>query len=163
MDAEESRARIWQQIHGILSPGYQVASGTSPTSPFSAGTIALQKPVFKSLGLDLDEVYNGTLNISIAPHEFAIVNPDHIFTNVRWTDAHHPEDFSFVACKIVYNERAYAGWIYHPHPETKSMHFQRTSVLEVLTPPVEDIEYGAQLTLQFEPTKMRIEKGQVKN
>jgi hypothetical protein len=40
-----------------------------------------------------------------------------------------------------------AGWIYHPHPETKPEHFQTPDVLELLLPLVPGLAYGDALLL----------------
>ena len=53
------------RMKGRVIKGHQVASGKAIDSPFSAGTIALQKPLFKKLGLDLSQMFNGTINLAI--------------------------------------------------------------------------------------------------
>ncbi|MFK0570660.1 hypothetical protein [Endozoicomonas sp.] len=40
-----------------------------------------------------------------------------------------------------------AGWIYYPHPETKSAHFHRPDTIEILAPWPGGICYGGQLVL----------------
>jgi len=49
-----------QIINGKLIQGHQVASGTSPTSPYPQDTIATQMPFFQKLGLDLTEYFQPT-------------------------------------------------------------------------------------------------------
>mgnify|MGYP004244953261 CR=1 FL=1 len=82
-------------IPAVLVRGHGVASGRSTTSPYPGGTIALQLPFFADLGLDLLHCWPGTLNLSVAPLELRLRDPDHRFPLVHWTDHHPPETFSF--------------------------------------------------------------------
>ncbi|MGD1938013.1 MAG: hypothetical protein ACFCA4_10715 [Cyanophyceae cyanobacterium] len=79
------------QVEGILVAGHGVASGESPHSPYPKSTIAMQKTHFKAGGLDLDGYFEGTLNLSISPKKFQLLNPRHRFPLLRWTDLHPPE------------------------------------------------------------------------
>jgi hypothetical protein len=146
----------WVRVVGVVQAGHGVASGMAANSPYPAGTITLQTPVFRTLGLDLSLFFPGTLNISIAPHRFILHQPDHYFRQVAWTDRHPPEDFSFVACHLHHREIAYEGLIYYPHPETKQVHFQNPSVLEVLSPWIEGIRDGDRLELDLRTTALRV-------
>ena len=133
----------WILLNGILVQGYRVASGPSKDYPY--GALEHQRPIFKSRGLDLDDYFNGTLNIDIRPHTFEMIKPEFTFKHVRWTDLHPPEHFSFSRCKVVYREIEYDGWVYYPHPETKLRHFQNPSLLEVIAKPIPGIAYGDNL------------------
>lgn len=133
----------WELLHGILAQGYQVASGPSKDYPY--GALDCQRPIFKARGLNLDNYFNGTLNIDIRPFMFKMVKPEFTFRNVEWTALHPPEHFSFSRCKVVYRENKYDGWVYYPHPETKLRHFQNPSLLEVIAKPIPRIEYGDSL------------------
>ena len=126
-------------VVGKLIKGYRVASQPSKDYPY--GTIEKQKPFFKKLGLNLDNMYNGTLNISISPNTFEMVRPEYTFENVEWTDLHPPETFSFSKCTIKFRGKNYEGWVYYPHPETKKRHFQDQSKIEILSQPIPDIKY----------------------
>jgi hypothetical protein len=64
MTERQKTGFLWM---GCLRPGHQVASGLAVNNPYPAGTIAMQTPFFKALGLDLSGFYVGTLNVSIAP------------------------------------------------------------------------------------------------
>ncbi|MBI3167887.1 MAG: hypothetical protein HYZ22_05375 [Chloroflexi bacterium] len=132
-------------IRGKLVAGYRVASQPSKEYPY--GTIERQKPFFKKLGLNLDEMQNGTLNISISPNIFEIVNPEYKFEDVEWTDLHPPETFSFSKCTIKFKGKNYNGWVYYPHPETKKRHFQDQSKIEVLAEPIPDIKYDDEVEI----------------
>jgi hypothetical protein len=132
----------WLKIDGIIEPGHQVASGRSNESPYPAGTIELQKPFFKERGLDLTAFFDGTLNISIRPYTFTLTHPQYTFRGVGWTSHHPPEDFSFSPCVLLFNGAGYNCWIYYPHLETKTVHFQDPSIIEVLAPFIPDLNYG---------------------
>ncbi len=101
-----------------------------------------QRPIFKERGLDLNGYFNGTLNVNIRPYTFKVIKPEFTFQEVKWTDLHPPEHFSFSRCKVIYKKIEYAGWVYYPHPETKLRNFQNPSLLEVITYPIPEIEYG---------------------
>ncbi len=133
-------------LHGVLMRGHQVASRPSKEYPYSS--LEKQKPFFKALGLDLQEYFNGTLNISIAPFVFEMTHPEFTFELVEWTDLHPPETFSFSRCKVIFKGVEYAGWVYYPHPETKKTHFQNPSLIEVITYQITEIQYGDTLDVE---------------
>ncbi len=147
----------WQAVEGILQKGHRVASGLATDSPYEAGTIKLQTPHFKRLGLDLTPYFAGTLNLSIAPKTFTILQPSHTFPNLKWHPNFDPETFSFCPCRIIAGDRPYDGLIYYPHPETKINHFQNPHIVELIAPPISDIEYGDRLILQVRPHEVAIE------
>jgi hypothetical protein len=151
-------------VPGILQQGHRVASGQSENSPYPAGTIAMQTPYFKELGLDLSSYYPGTLNVSVAPLSFKLRHADFVFREVHWVEGFPSEDFSFVHCAIIYQQQRYPALIYYPHPETKIQHFQSTSVLEVLCEKVSGISYGDNVVLEYDESKIVIgnAKSQVK-
>jgi hypothetical protein len=135
----------WISLTGKVVRGYRVASGPSKDYPY--GTIEKHSPIFKSLGLDLGDCFNGTLNIDIRPCKFEIVQPQYTFEQVAWTDLHPPETFSFSRCRVIYRGQSYDGWVYYPHPETKRQHFQNPSLLEVIALPIPEIQYGDEVVV----------------
>jgi hypothetical protein len=141
-------------ITGILMQGHQVASRPSAAYPYSS--LEKQKPYFKDRGLDLSPYFNGTLNISIAPLEFEMTKPEFTFPLVEWTDLHPPETFSFSRCKVKFEGKEYAGWVYYPHPETKKTHFQNPSLIEVITDEIANIKYGDTLEIEVDPREITI-------
>lgn len=143
-----------KRLRGILTRGYQVASRPSRDYPYSS--LEKQKPLFKALGLDLYEYFNGTLNISIAPLEFKMAHPEFTFELVEWTDLHPPETFSFSRCTVFYKGGEYAGWVYYPHPETKKTHFQNPSLIEVIAHPISEIQYGDELEIEIDTNEIFI-------
>jgi len=151
----------WVNVNGIVEQGHQVASGRSPHSPYPAGSIELQKPFFRELGLDLGGFFDGTLNVSIRPHTFTLIHPQFTFRQVNWIPRFPPEDFSFSRCRLLFNGRSYDCWLYYPHPETKTKHFQDPAIIEIIAPYIPDITYGdkveamlnkEELTLQIPTT-----------
>ena len=133
----------WILLPGVLAQGYRVASGPSRDYPY--GALDRQRPLFKARGLDLEDYFNGTLNIDIRPAAFRVLKPEFTFPLVEWTDLHPPETFSFSRCRVVFHDQEYDGWVYYPHPETKLRNFQDPSLLEVIARPIEGIRYGDKL------------------
>ena len=143
------------KIKGRVIKGHQVASGKATNSPFSAGTVALQKPCFKALGLDLSKMFNGTINLALEqPNQVSdetssvqLGKADYRFKDVKWTTDWPAEDFDFYACQLVYHGKGYSAFIYQPRAETKVGHFQPSNVLELIAPFIEGLKYGDELEL----------------
>ena len=103
----------------------------------------MQKPFFTAAGINLDNCWPGTINLSFSPFEVRLTHPDHCIEQLHWTDLHPPETFSF--WKIQLRFRAYEdvpGWIYKPHPETKQRHWQPDTMIELLAPYLEGVQTG---------------------
>ena len=148
-------SQIW--VDGTVIQGHGVASGQSNASPYPAGTIAMQQPYFAALGLDLTGLHLATINFDIQPAQWRLLQADYSFRAVRWTELHPPEDFSFISCQLLWQQQAYAGYIYYPHPATKIQHFQSPSMLELLLPWIPTISYGAQARLIYRPEQIQIQ------
>ncbi|HBE17731.1 MAG TPA: hypothetical protein DEG17_13225 [Cyanobacteria bacterium UBA11149] len=141
----------WIKIRGIVKQGYGVASGKSKDPRFPHGTIAMQKPFFKERGFELDNYFSGTINISIAPHQYQIKKAKHTFRNLKWASEVPAEDFSFFDCRILLNiGKLLDGFIYYPHPETKPEHFQTPDTLEIITSFIGDLQYGDELMIEID-------------
>ena len=137
-----------QWLSGRLCNGHGVASGTSEHSPYPAGTISMQRPFFKALGLDLSSCFCGTLNLDFSPLEVSLADPDHLFPKVQWTDLHPPETFSFWNVQIrVKDHEPVSCWIYYPHPETKQRHWQSSSIIELLAPQLSSVCNGSEVQI----------------
>lgn len=147
--------QIW--VDGTVIRGHGVASGQSNASPYPAGTIAMQQPYFAALGLDLTGLHLATINFDIQPAQWRLLQADYYFRAVRWTELHPPEDFSFIRCQLLWQNQAYAGYIYYPHPATKIQHFQSPSMMELLLPWISTISYGAQARLSYRPEQIQIQ------
>jgi hypothetical protein len=136
-------------LSGTVSPGHGVASGRATNSPYPQGSIAMQMPFFSALGLDLGHCWPGTLNVSIAPRTWALLRADHCFERLEWTHLHPPETFSFVQVQLTWRSQRTAAWLYRPHPETKAAHHQAPSVMEIIAPRLEGLNYGDVVGLAF--------------
>ena len=119
----------------------------------------MQRPYFRELGLDLDPCWNGTLNLSFSPLEVVLHDADHTFNDVNWTDRHPPETFSFwrVHIRIPF-ESPVEGWIYQPHPETKQIHWQPPTVIELLAPNLGSLIPGCDLEILDPDDRIRLAK-----
>lgn len=146
----------WSSIIGTVQPGHQIASGLAEDSPYGAGSIELQAPYFAGLGLDLTPFYFGTINLSIAPYRFQLKQPRWQFCDLRWTDRHPPETFSFCQAELIWKKKIVSGLVYYPHPETKRSHFQADSVLELLAPKLSGLSYGDRLQLRVNPAEIML-------
>jgi len=150
------RHREWKTLHGTIEPGHRVASGQAQDGPYPASTIAMQKPFFKQLGLDLTGFYDGTLNVAIAPYRFSVQTPSYCFPQVEWTSLHPPETFSFSPSQVLFEDTLYKGWLYYPHPETKKTHFQEPSIVELLMPWIAGIRYGKAIAVLLDTHEINL-------
>jgi hypothetical protein len=147
--------RWWE---GVLVAGHGVASGRAVDSPYPAGTIALQTPHFAAAGVDLSPYQPATLNLAFPGGRWRLHDPDHRVNQLRWTDRHPPETFSFWRCQLRPPGEAVAveALIYHPHPETKRAHHQPDGLLELLAPPLGPLPPGCRLALGVDPRRCRL-------
>lgn len=144
--------------HGAqLMRGYGVASGQASDSPYPAGTITLQAPLLAAHGIDLSPYYPGTLNLGFCDTRWQLSRPDARVDQLRWTDRHPPETFSFwrVALRWSHHPEPVEGLIYWPHPETKCRHHHSSDRLEVLAPWLGDAAALDALELGVDPRRCR--------
>lgn len=146
-----------QWHHCQLRQGHGVASGRSPSTPYPAGTIALQAPLFAARGIDLSPYYPGTLNLGFDDTRWQLRCPDARVERLHWTDRHPPETFSFWSVALRWQGQAepVAGLLYWPHPETKRAHHQDPDRLEVLAPWIPGIAAAQALELGVDPARCR--------
>lgn len=134
-------------INGTVVKGHGVASGRSDDSRFPCGTIRLQMPYFMERGIDLSQYWPGTLNVDIAP--LTLTPKYSVFDGrIAW----HPdfdERFVLSPVEIEIKDTKYAGLWYYPHPETKTEHFQRPSVVELLLPWIDGVAVGDFVAVKF--------------
>lgn len=143
-------------LSGIVKSGHQVASGQALDSPYVQGTLEMQSPFFRDLGLDLSNFYLGTVNISIAPYSFKVLQPQYTFPLVKWHPNYRAETFSFSPCIVTYLDISYQGLVYYPHPETKIGHFQDASIIEIIAPWIPTLNYGDRLSLHLNPQEIKL-------
>ena len=145
---------LW--IPGLVVAGHGVASGAAKPDQFPGGAIALQKPVFADLGLDLTSFWNGTINVDIAPRRPELVAPRATFEQVVWLDGYPAETFSFADARIRTGHVDYEAMLFYPHPETKPEHFQPPTVIELLAEYIGGIRVGARLEVWLEPAQVEV-------
>jgi len=143
-------------VLGTIIQGHGVASGTGADKTYPESTIAMQTPFFKEKGLDLSQYFIGTLNVSISPKFFEIVAPKYHFPNVEWTKQIPPETFSFSPCTLIFKNASYECLIYYPHPETKVVHQQPPTMLEIIGPEIIGINNGSKVELKLNPEEICI-------
>lgn len=147
----------WKSVDGIVTKGHRLASAIDGGSPFGAGTIVLQAPIFKERGLDLSRCFLGTLNVSIEPKTRTMLMKEPTFRAVRWHKDYGSENFFFSGCRVRFQGRTYDGWVYYPDPATKEAHFQHPSLFEIIAEPIPGIEYGAVVTVEINPEEISID------
>ena len=145
-------------VPAAIIRGHGVASGQSRDSRFPEGTLRMQIPFFREVGLNLSDYYPGTLNLSIAPRRFEILSPEYTFRQVKWHPTEPAEDFTFINCQISHpaSSEVCDGYIYYPHPETKPEHFQPDDVIEVILSEFqENLSYGDEVELVVDESRIR--------
>jgi len=143
-------------LTGIVKPGHRVASGQGENSPYEQGTLEMQLPYFRDLGLDISSFYLGTINISIAPHIFKPISPKYTFSQVKWHPDYPAETFSFSPSRLVVENVEYNGLVYYPHPETKIGHFQDDGIVEIIAPKIPNLNYGDRLTVKLNLEEIQV-------
>ena len=147
-----------QIITARIVQGHRVASGLNGDARFPGGTLRMQQPYFRARGLKTAHLYFGTLNASIAPLRYRVVQLGHTFPNVKWHPTQPAEDFSFFDVEVLRSgEQFIPGYIYYPHPETKPEHFQKPDVIELWLPYIPGLVYGAELKLKIPGAQMKFE------
>jgi hypothetical protein len=144
-------------LPGTVLAGHGVAGGTPPHSPYPAGTISMQIPRFRELGLDLTGFHPATLNISTRPHRVRITNPAYHFDEVSWTAVHGPESFDFIHVVLLLETRRVEAWGYRPTADTKAGHPQPREVLEVIAPYLADVRREGEILLELDPNEVVVE------
>ncbi|WP_281557399.1 hypothetical protein [Thalassomonas sp. RHCl1] len=134
-------------------PGYGVASGRADDTPYPEGAIALQKPFFSALGLDLSRCFNGTINAAFDCAQVSLKRWDQQFSRVNWFAALPAEDFRFVSCALLrqdaFSEERYPAYIYQVVASSKIGHVQPGNVLELLAPEITGLAYGDVMVLEI--------------
>ena len=149
----------WTTIVGRVVSGHGVASGKARDPRFPEGTLCMQEPFFLERGFDLGQFHEGTLNVSISPRRYSIVQSAFTFREVKWSPDLPAEDFSFFNCRLAKDSdnQHVEGMIYYPHPETKPEFFQDPSTLEILAPFLGTASTGAMIDLQLPNAEIAIE------
>ncbi len=144
-------------LQGVVVRGHGVASGQAAGSPYPQGSVVMQMPFFKARGLDLSNCWAGTVNVSIAPRTWSLLQADHCFERLAWTHLHPPETFSFVRLHMLWRAKSIGAWLYYPHPETKAAHHQNANVMEIIAPRLDGLAYGDAVALQYVQGALQID------
>jgi len=143
-------------INGKITKGHGVASGISKTNPYPKGSLEMQFPFFKKMGLDLYHFYLGTINIYISPFLWKPLKPDYYLKHVNWTSQIPPESFMFFEIHLIFESNTYPGIIYFPDPKTKEQHFQKEDMIEVISSKIPNLEYGMRITIEIADGKVEL-------
>jgi len=143
-------------ITAKIIPGHGAASGKKGDHRYPGGTIAIQAPYFKKLGLDLTRYHPGTLNIDISPFNYQIKNPKYFFNQVEWTKHIPPENFYFFDVTVSYKMIEHKGLVYMPDPKTKTEHEQSKTTLELILPKIDEIIYGDIFTISVNKNQLEL-------
>lgn len=146
----ELDARI---VPGTVAQGHGVASGKAGDKRFPGGTVAMQVPFFKALGLDLSGFHPGTINVDCSPWSFRPGPEALLFELVKWHPEMPAETFSFARATLIHAGKRHPAYIYLPHPETKAEHFQPGCVAEVIAPRIEGLAYGDKVSIETSPAQ----------
>lgn len=127
-------------VTGKIIEGLRGASGLRK-NPLSNehGSIVKQKPYFKSAGIKrVESWYNGTINITIAPKKFKIIEPDYAVT-AEWKPR-TTETFWLVDVLLKYEGKSYPAYIYYPCPSPVKAH--PDTLIEILAEHINSVNYG---------------------
>lgn len=141
-------------LEGKVRQGLQIASGLNPDPSLKLNnTIYLQKPFFKKAGVfGIDNIYNGTINFSIAPKEFKIIKPDYEVT-CEWVKG-VTETFWFVKAVTNFKGKEYHGYIYYPCPSSIKNH--PDNIVEFLAEKIPNLEYGDLISIEVSEKQIKI-------
>jgi hypothetical protein len=143
-------------FHGIIIEGLRIASGQNPNPPIKLGmtlnnTIALQKPHFHKAGVpNILDMFNGTINVNIAPQQFQITQPDHEVT-CTWFE-NFTETFWLVRAHIVHQDTTQRGYLYYPCPSEVKSH--KDTTMEILTGYIPRVSYGDSVKIYMSNKKV---------
>ena len=152
---DRAPGRLTSTISAIVDRGQGLASGRN--QKYGASTVALQYPHFLERGLDIGMFYPGTLNLSIAPRVLALNSPSRSLVEVKWHEDRIPETFHFADCSLAKGQHIVDGLIYYPDPATKAGdNPDNPSHIQVLSPFLPDCEYGAAVTVHYDPNEVQI-------
>ena len=148
--------RLQTSAKAIITRGHGIASGKTKDARFPGGTLSMQAPFFRELGMDLSKFFTGTLNLSVHPFSYRLGTPLHSFPQVKWTTSLPAENFSFYSCQVRLLDDTVPldALVYWPHPSTKPEFHQDPHVLEVLAPRIERVDYGKEMVISADPESL---------
>ena len=130
-------------VTGIVTKGYGWASQA----------IHLQKENLKKYNIpDLENYYEGTINVNIKPKKMKIINPDYKIPPFDW-GAGFKEGFSIVRCTIKYKNIEQEGLIYCPMPTDRKV-YPEDDIIELLTFKIENLIHGEKISIEFDERRV---------
>ena len=154
--SDEQESMEYAIVRGEIKPGHGVASGKGKDERYPEGTLKQQFKHFLERGLDLSNYFMGTINLDISPCSFEIKKPKYFFKDIDWSDHIPLENFYFFDVSLYYKDKTYKGLVYMPDPETKEDHIQKPTVLELIFPKIEDLEYGLMVDIALKKDQLEI-------
>ncbi len=144
-------------LEGPVIRGLRIASGLNRDLNQKLNyTIRRQKPFFIEAGVpEFGHIWEGTINLSIAPKKFQILRPDHEVT-CEWFPG-VTETFWLVQARLVHNGRERLAYIYYPCPSPVKSHDD--TVVEVLTEWVPNLQYGDQVSVHGRGDRITLRDG----
>lgn len=152
----ESKSMQHSEVQGEIQSGYGVASGKGKDERYPEGTLKQQFKHFLERGLDLSNYFMGTINLDISPFSYEIKKPKYFFKNIDWSDHIPPENFYFFDAILHYKDKTYQGLVYMPDPETKEDHTQKPTILELIFPKIEGLQYGLMVDIALKKDQLDI-------
>lgn len=143
-------------VSGEIKSGHGVASGKLKDERYPEGTLKQQFKYFLEKGLDLSNYFMGTINLDISPYAYEIKEPKYFFKNIDWSDYISPENFYFFDVLLYFKDKTYEGVIYMPDPETKEDHMQKSTILELILPKINGLEYGDVVEIEINKDQLEI-------
>ncbi len=146
----------YTKVRGEIKPGHGVASGKRKDKRYPEGTLKQQFNHFLERGLDLSNYFMGTINLDISPNSYKIKAPKYFFKNIDWSDHIPPENFYFFDVSLYSEGQTYEGLIYMPDPETKEDHVQKPTILELILPKINGLDYGHFIDIGIKKDQLHI-------
>jgi hypothetical protein len=137
-------------VRGRLVDGHGVASGTSGDPRFPNGTLAEQFPHFVAAGIPVEGLYRGTLNLDLFL-ALQPIEPRWSVQHLTWLADYPAETFAFFEARIEVRGEVHPALVYRPDPTTKPEFHQPTTVLEVLTTFLPDLQPGIPASVWVDP------------
>jgi len=156
MKGNDTESMEYALVRGEIQSGHGVASGKGKDERYPEGTLKKQFKHFLERGLDLSDYFMGTINLDISPYSYEIKKPKYFFKNIEWSEYIPPENFYFFDVTLYYKDKTYEGLVYMPDPETKEDHMQKPTILELIFPKIEGLEYGLMVDVALKKDQLDI-------
>lgn len=134
-----------RELDGIVVRGHRVASGVGLKQ--GEGSIRKQKHFFKEI--DWEHFFPGTINVSISPCRCLWKKSMATYEGVNWSVDQPKEDFGISKCKIYVKGKSYDAWAYYPHPKTKTQNLHDPTMIEIIAPKIDGLEYGDKVSVSL--------------